>query len=107
MGTLVTVVLTVGLIAIVLMLHNTSLRSKFHRVQDGMTHDEVAALLGEPDQVRPPLIGDPPIGKTAFWIGRNSVITIYFDNDHERVVAKYYQEADTGIVNRVLRWFGF
>ena len=77
------------------------MRSKFEQLREGMTYDQVVAILGEPDTVRPV---DPPLMKAAVWARRDSAITIFFGS--EGVGFKWFQESDASFLDRVLSWFG-
>src|SRR2546430_2730093 len=66
-------------------LREPSWRSKLAQLREGMTYDEVVAILGEPDALRPGLVGDPAAGESAFWIRPDWVIAITFDPHQKRV----------------------
>lgn len=55
-------------------------RAHFERVENGMSQEEVVAILGEPDTIESMSLGRIS-GATAQWRGGGRVITVVFAND--------------------------
>jgi hypothetical protein len=83
----------------------------FQRVREGMTRQQVEAILGEPAEfdIDNPDGPEAPEAECQFWIGEHLLISVTFDED-ERVVRKSFctiRDTDpSGPFERLCQWFG-
>lgn len=67
-------------------------QDNFNRLKDGMTEEEVVAVLGEPTESQSiSVLGLS--GSAQRWVGRDAVITIQFVNGKARL--RFYDKIDT------------
>lgn len=55
-------------------------RAQFERIENGMSQEEVVAILGEPDTIESVTLGRVS-GSTAQWRADGRVVTVVFAND--------------------------
>lgn len=66
-------------------------QDNYNRIKDGMTEQEVVALLGEPTESQSiSVLGLS--GSAQRWVGRDAVITIQFVNGKARL--RFYDKID-------------
>jgi hypothetical protein len=91
-----------GVVAVVA-LRGPSMQSTCEQIREGMTYDEVVAIIGG----QPAVWGtsETPF-TTGIWGGRGGAIFVVFDADN-RVHAKgFVPAAPSGFFDRLRSWFG-
>jgi len=90
-------------VGVVVALRGSSFERRLEQVREGMTYDEVVAMIGNHDVGR--LETYAPCFM-AVWKNRRGHVWVHFDGD-ERVIRKDFTPIEpTGFLDRVLAWFG-
>src|SRR5262245_46981092 len=76
-----------------------TMQSKFAQLREGMSYDEVVAILGEPD-------GGVGISVGFVWIGRDASICLGFDGENRILWKECYPDERPSFLDRMRSWFG-
>src|SRR5262245_545543 len=101
-GIAVALALAAG-IGVIVALCGSSFERRLEQVREGMTYDEVVAMIGNRDDGR--LETYAPCFMAA-WKNPPGYVWVHFDGD-ERVIRKDFTPIEpTGFLDRVLAWLG-
>src|SRR5438094_923697 len=102
-GIAVALILAAGFVAVAA-LRGESMREKFNRLREGMTYDEVVAVLGNaPEREQP---GHFFPGKLSTWTDRHEAICVSFDPTNRVKVTQICTIQPAGFLDRLRSWFG-
>jgi hypothetical protein len=85
------------------------IRARFNQVREGMTYDEVTALLGQPNPENTPFATPGPGQGSCLWVywdGRDGTAYIGFDAAKRQAQLMHFQPASADFLSRTLGWLG-